>query len=326
VCLALACSKKEEEPVAPPPAEPVVTPVEVDRPPVAPEEPAEPAPAEPAPPPPPAVPRLVYMQRGIWVANLDGTGGRRVSDAFYAEISPDGRKLAWSDEGGAIGILDLDSGTSTPLELPAGTTGRHPRWAANGTTLVLGTSEPGDAVIGADGTGFRVVGTPEQCDDSAPGHDGTYLVCVDTETLWEIALDGTIRAQIPLADFFGGRTPRPDHPDRVVVSPDGTKLVFDLWTPSERYPDLPAGLGGIYVVDRASKATRRVTTEELHALHPSWLADGTLVFQAVPVDARLLRALGDDAGIRYSVYHANADGTEARVLVQNAERPSASGP
>jgi Tol biopolymer transport system component len=111
-----------------------------------------------------------------------------------------------------------------------------------------------------------------------------------------------------------------------MISPDGTKLVFDLWRPVEQHPELPSGIGGIYVVDRASKATTRVTTEELHALHPSWLADGTLVFQATPVDARLLRALADDAGIRYSVYHANADGSDARVLVENAERPSASGP
>lgn len=156
----------------------------------------------------------------VWVANVDGTGGRRLAPLFgfdgaiegWPAWSPDGRRLAlMSTDPGAASLYRIDSSGSNPLPLIDTMTSFQPSWNPNGTTIVFSGSPPGGRVSlfvmpSAGGSAVRLT-------DRLDGRD--------SNPVW--LPDGRI---VYLAEVNGGAELRwiePDDPDawRTIPIPPG---------------------------------------------------------------------------------------------------------
>src|SRR5688572_11261873 len=97
------------------------------------------------------VPRMAFGRAGgVWEMAADGTGLRSLR-GFAADPawSPDGRRLAYTDEFQGVGdwkyvaVLDIETGESQPLALPAEFESFDPAWSPDGRYVVLTTrSQP----------------------------------------------------------------------------------------------------------------------------------------------------------------------------------------
>ena len=108
---------------------------------------------------------------------------------------------------------------------------------------------------------------------------------------------------------FGAKPRRVTHSEQheswPAWSPDGSRVVF------ARFEEDGMSRGGLYVVNRGGSGLRQLTKHEDFA--PSWSPDGkTIAFT---------RAEGF-AGLDYNVYLVDADGTNRRVLLRDAQQPA----
>ncbi len=175
----------------------------------------------------------------VWVANLDGTGARKVAPgAVDPEISPDGTKLAFNTEGGDspsrfIAVADLATGKTTVFKNVPTDNAFGPVWAPDGSKLafyIFIDSIWDIGLINADGSGFRILkhgGANSVSYFSACWMpDGKSLFCQDLVNLYHIGLDGEVIDQWPLAKLFTAGDM--DSSVRADVSPDGGTLLVDL--------------------------------------------------------------------------------------------------
>jgi hypothetical protein len=136
---------------------------------------------------------------GIWLANADGSGGRRLADGEEPAWSPNGRDIAFVRDG-SVFSLTINGGTTSL------TPGDHPDFASDGRLAydAGGTVYVGDAPV-VDGI------------DPAWSPDGHSLAYVRDGELFTIASDGTGEQQLT--------TGRADVTEPA-WSPAGTRIAF----------------------------------------------------------------------------------------------------
>jgi Tol biopolymer transport system component len=123
----------------------------------------------------------------VWVARPDGTGLRRVAEGQSARWSPDGNRLALSDRGGDVVVVNADG--SAPVRLTASRALEQPAaWSPDGKRIAFtrwpvgGTN--GDVfVMGGDGAHVRRL-TRSGGDDVAGAWspDGSQILFTSTRT------------------------------------------------------------------------------------------------------------------------------------------------
>ncbi len=112
--------------------------------------------------------KLAYEQKdAVWVANIDGTGAKKISRGQAPDLSPDGTKLAFNtlqaDGQPAhrqIAIADLATGKVTILKDIPSDNCMEATWSPDGTKLLFYfyvKDEMRIGTINADGTGFRYI-------------------------------------------------------------------------------------------------------------------------------------------------------------------------
>jgi serine/threonine-protein kinase len=204
---------------------------------------------------------------------------------MYPRISPDGRKLVVNkmEGGGAtIWILDLDTGTQSPLT--RGGNNLYPLWTPDGQRIVYVSDEDGVQTLlwrPADGSG-----EPEEIVASAPPFsfmypssitsDGRFLILNRLETDEERSFESFALIALSLEN--------PDDQQELIVSrdedlgymsgtlsPDGAWLAFVA--SDER--------GSEVFVQRFSEGGARFQISQGGGLKPQWSQDGTeLYFRA----------------------------------------------
>jgi hypothetical protein len=136
---------------------------------------------------------------GVWLANADGSGKRRLADGEEPTWAPDGRALAFVHDGGMF-VLTINGGTK---ELTAGD---HPDFASDGRLA-----------YDLEGTVYAGLTALVPGIDPAWSPDGLTLAFVRTGELFTVASDGTGEQQLT-----SGRADVTEP----TWSPAGTRIAF----------------------------------------------------------------------------------------------------
>ena len=187
--------------------------------------------------------RQIAFERdqAVWIANLDGAGEKKIADGIFPAISPDGTRVAFnttektSDTTYArhIAVVDVATGKINVFKDIPSDNSYYPSWTADGKQILF-TTRPHEvwdlSVVNSDGTNFHVLkpGVEGEVTRYSPiwARDGKSVFCEDMSKIYQIGLDGKVRAQwtideiVPDGDMSGD--------GRIDVSPDGKRLLLSI--------------------------------------------------------------------------------------------------
>jgi TolB protein len=179
----------------------------------------------------------------------------------------------------------------------------YPSWTADGKKILFTTRphEVWDLVaVDSDATNFHVLkpGVQDEVTCYSPlwAHDGQSVFCQDMTNIYQIGLDGAVRAQwkiekiIPKGDMSGD--------GRIDVSPDGRRLLLsiDMGEESGR-EDWDGPLPALWAFDLQSQKATRLTPKKQFAWDGVWIDNDDVLF--------LSREPGEKDD---SIYRMSADG------------------
>ena len=278
-----------------------------------------------------AADRHIAFERNqaVWIANLDGTGEKKIADGMFPAISPDGTRVAFStvEKTSAttyvrqMAVVDLATGKVNVFKDISSDNSYYPSWTADGKQILFTTRphEVWDLVtINSDGTNFHVLkpGTQDEVARYAPiwARDGKSVFCEDMTNIYQLGLDGAVRAQwnigkiVPKGDMSGD--------GRIDVSADGKRLLLsvDMAEESGR-KDWDGPLPALWAFDLQSQKATRLTPKKLFCWDGVWLDKDNILF------------ISRNAGERQnSIYRMSTDGKNLKRLIKNARFPSVSTP
>jgi TolB protein len=265
----------------------------------------------------------------IYIANLDGTGEKKIADGIFPAISSDGTRVAFNtvEKTSAtsyvrrMAVVDIPTGKVDVFKDVPSDNSYYPSWTADGKQILFATRphEVWDLVMmNSDGTNFRVLKPGVQnevtCYSPILARDGQSVFCEDMTNIYQIGLDGAVRAQwkinkiVPNGDMSGD--------GRIDVSPDGKRLLLsiDMGEESGR-KDWDGPLPALWAVDLESQKATRLTPKTLFGWDGVWLDNSNILF--------LSRAAGEKED---SIYRMSIDGKNLKLLIKNARFPTVSAP
>ena len=276
-------------------------------------------------------PQLIAFERNdaVWIANLDGTGEKKIADGILPAISPDGNGVAFN-------TVEKTSGTSYVRHMAVvevatrklnvfkdvpSNNSYYPSWTPDGKQILF-TTRPHEAwdlvVVNADGTNFHVLKPGEQNEVTlyAPvwARDAQSVFCDNMTSVCRIGLNGGTLAQwkveqiIPKGDMSGDC--------RIDVSPDGKRLLLSIEMGEESgRKDWDGPLPALWSFDLESQKATRLTPKKLFGWDGVWIDNNNILF--------LSRAAGEKDD---SIYRMSIDGKNLKRLIKNARFPSVSAP
>jgi len=278
-----------------------------------------------------AAPQMIAFERNqaVWIANLDGTGEKKVADGIFPAISPDGTRVAFntvektSDTSYVrhIAVIELATGKLNVFKAVPSDNSYYPSWTADGKQILFTTRphEVWDLVVAnSDGTNFHVLkpGVQNEVTRYSPiwARDGQSVFCEDMANVYQLGLDGAVRAQwkigkiVPKGDMSGD--------GRIDVSPDGKRLLLsiDMGEESGR-KDWDGPLPALWSFDLQSQKATRLTPKKLFGWDGVWIDNNNILF--------LSKAAGEKED---SIYRMSVEGKNLKRLIKNARFPSVSAP
>ena len=273
------------------------------------------------------LPRLAFEREdAVWVANLDGSGQRKISRGQSPDLSPNGALLAFNTlqaEGKPadrkIAVADLATGKVTVFDgIPSGNA-MGVVWSPDGTKLLLTfynkANEMRIGIVNADGSGFRdLLAGKEYHSYWAPtwAADGGSIFCEDMENLYRLGLDGAVLKQWVIAKLIlhGGMS----GDERMHASRDGKTLLLDVEMAEKERKGWDGPPAAIWTMDLATEKVTRLTPKTLYGWDCHWLDAGDILFTS--------QAAGEN---EYSVWRMPLTGKGRKLLVKNARLASAGG-
>ncbi len=278
-----------------------------------------------------ATPPLIAFERkdAVWIANIDGTGEKKIADGIFPAISPDGTRVAFntvektSDTSYVrhIAVVEVATGKLSVFKDVPSDNSYYPSWTTDGKQILFTTRphEVWDLVtINSDGTNFHVLkpGVQNEVTRYSPiwARDGQSVFCEDMSNVYQLGLDGAVRAQwkigkiVPKGDMSGD--------GRIDVSPDGKRLLLsiDMGEESGR-KDWDGPLPALWSFDLESQKATRLTPKKLFGWDGVWIDNNNILF--------LSKAAGEKDD---SIYRMSADGKNLKRLIKNGRFPSVSAP
>ncbi|MEP6668834.1 MAG: translocation protein TolB [Chthoniobacter sp.] len=273
--------------------------------------------------------KLAYERdRKVWVANLDGSGAKKIGTGLFPVISPDGTRVAFNTEEQTgktawarhIAVVDLASGKQTVFKDVPSENVYYPKWSPDGTHLAFTLYDGHNwhlVMINADGTGFRFIKKAKDAEATlyspcwAP--DGKSLFVEDMKNIYRIGLDGAtigewnIQKSIPNGDMSGD--------GRLDVSPDGQKLLLGIDMNEEAHrKDWDGPLPAIWTLDLASKKGTRLTPKKQFGWDACWIDDSTLFF--------ISQAVGEKTASLYKM--TLPGGATSKAIAKDVRYPTVS--
>jgi len=265
----------------------------------------------------------------VYIADLDGTNEKKVADGTFPAISPDGTRVAFNTVEKTsdttyvrhMAVVDVATDKVNVFKDVPSNNSYYPSWTIDGKQILF-TTRPHEVwdlvIVIADGTNFHVLkpGVQNEVTRYSPiwARDGQSVFCQDMTNIYQLGLDGAIRAQwkigkiVPKGDMSGD--------GRIDVSPDGKRLLLsiDMGEESGR-KDWDGPLPALWVFDLQSKKATRLTPKKLFGWDGVWIDNNNILF--------LSKAAGEKDD---SIYRMSVDGKNLKRLIKNGRFPSVSAP
>src|SRR3954447_6933608 len=176
----------------------------------------------------------------VWVANIDGSGAKKIANGQSPALSPDGTRLAFNTVQAVgqpahrkIAVADLATQQVKVFDEVPSDNCLQATWSHDGQRLLFYAyveNEMRIAVMNADGSDFKFIsktGAEHQNYWSATwAHDGQSFFGQDMENLYQLSLDGSVMKKWPIEQLVphGGMSGNV----RLNISPDGKTLLLDV--------------------------------------------------------------------------------------------------
>jgi TolB protein len=277
-----------------------------------------------------AADRHIAFERddAVWIANLDGTGQKKIADGIFPAISPDGTRVAFNtvEKDGTsyirhMAVVEIATGKVTVFKDVPSTNSYYPTWSGDGKRILF-TLRQNDlwdvGLINADGTDFRVLrkGVEGEVTWYSPvwARDAKSLFCQDMTNIYRLGLDGAVTGQWKIEKVISNGDMSGD--GRIDVSPDGKRLLLsiEMGEESER-KDWDGPLPALWSFDLVSERSVRLTPSKLFGWDGVWMDNDNILF--------LSSAAGEKED---SIYRMSIDGKNLKLLIRNARFPSISAP
>jgi TolB protein len=270
-------------------------------------------------------PRQIAFERdsSIWVANLDGTGAKKLTGGVFPSISSDGTRVAFNtvEKNGNrhIAVIAIATGETKVFHGVPGDNSFGPVFSPDGSQIVFlqyDGSVWSLCLINSDGTGFHFLKKPatqgEAFYSPAWASDGKSIFCQDMFKIYHIGLDGASTAQweiqkvIPNGDMSSS--------SRITVSPDGQRLLLGIDMGEEAHRKGWEGpLPAVWTLDLATQKSVRLTPKSLFGWDGCWLDSETILF--------ISQAAGEKQA---SLYRMPLGGKDRKLVIKNAGLPTVS--
>jgi TolB protein len=274
--------------------------------------------------------QLIAFERAdaAWIANLDGTGEKKIADGIFPAISPDAAQIVLTtvEKSGTtyvrhIAAVEIATGAATPFQNVPSDNVYYPQWSPDGKRIVL-TLRQNEvwnlATIAPDGTDFHILkkGTQNEPTLYSPtwARDQGSIFCQDMTNIYQISLDGSMLAQWKIEKIIPNGSMSGD--GRIAVSPDGKRLLLSIDMGEEHNrKDWDGPPPALWIFDIAAQRAARITPKTLFVWDGCWIDDDKVLL--------LSQAAGEKSA---SIYRMSVNGKNLKKLIKNARFPTASGP
>jgi len=265
-------------------------------------------------------PRKIAFERdtSIWVANLDGTGAKKLCAGVSPSISADGTRVAFNTEGEKdparrIAVAIVATGETKVFKEVPSDNSFGPVFSPDGSEIVFSFYDGSVwsiCLIKSDGTGFRFVKKPAKdesaCYSPCWARDGKSIFCQDLTKIYRLGLDGGVIAQweiqklVPKGDMSSS--------GRIDVSPDGQHLLLGIDMDEEvNRKDWEGPPPAVWTFDLTTQKSERLTPKKLFGWDACWLDNDAILF--------LSQAAGEK---RPSLYRMPLSGKDRKLVMKNA--------
>jgi TolB protein len=274
--------------------------------------------------------QLIAFERNdaVWIANLDGTGEKKITAGIFPAISPDGARIALTtvEKSGTtyvrhIAVAEIATGKITVFKDVPSDNVYYPQWSPDGKRIVftLRQNEVWNlATIARDGTDFRLLkkGAQNEATLYSPSwaSDEGSIFCQDMTNIYQISLDGRVLAQwtIEKAIPNGGMS----GDGRITVSPDGKFLLLSIDMGEEHNrKDWDGPPPALWTFEIATQKAVRITPQTLFGWDGCWIDNENVLLLSQATGEKLAFAC------RMSI-----DGKNLKRLIKNARFPAVSAP
>jgi TolB protein len=262
----------------------------------------------------------------VWVANLDGSGEKKIADGIFPAISPDGTQVAFNTVEKSqtsytrhIAVARVATGETAVFTQVPSDNSYYPAWAPDGKRILflLRQNDVWNlATVAADGADFQVLkrGAQNRASFYSPcwARDGKSIFCQDMTNIYRIGLDGAVLAQWRIEKIVPNGGMSGD--GRIAVSPDGNRLLLsvDMGEQSTR-TDWDGPPPALWTFEIATGKAVRITRPTVFGWDGCWIDDSNVLFLSQPRDEKSA-----------SIYRMSVDGKNLKRLIKNALFPSVS--
>ena len=272
--------------------------------------------------------QLIAFERNnaVWIANLDGTGEKKIADGIFPAISPDGTRVAFTtvEKSGTsyvrhIAVVEIATGKRAVFKDVPSDNSYYPVWSPDGKRILftLRENEVWDlATIAPDGTEFRFLkkGAQNEATLYSPAwaRDEGSIFFQNMTNIYQISLDDALLEQwkiekdIPNGGMSGD--------GRIAVSPDGKFLLLSIDMGEEHNrKDWDGPPPALWTFEIATQKVVRITSKTLFGWDGCWIDNENVLL--------LSQAIGEKSA---SLYRVSIDGKNLKRLITNARMPSVS--
>ena len=236
--------------------------------------------------------RIAFQRSdGVYIANLDASLVRKLTDGIFPAISPDGRFIAFTTVEGKdenpshrLAVMEIGSGKRRLFERIPSDNSYCGGWSPDGNWIAF-TMRTDDVwnlgIIKADGADFKLLRKGDQAGTAlySPcwARDGKSIFCHDITNIYRLALDGSIAGQWKIDKIVPNGSMSGD--GRIDVSPDGHRLLLSVEM-DEEYdrPDWDGPVPALWSFDLVTEVAVRLTAKNLFAWDGCWLDNINLLF------------------------------------------------